>query len=117
MKHSDQVILQKIIYYCNEIDMLMNRFGKSQEAYEQDRAYQYAVSTCIVQIGELVARLTEETLAANDSIPWRAIRGMRNIYVHDYEKTKYKTIWQTMTEDIPALRRQLLELLDQDKES
>jgi uncharacterized protein with HEPN domain len=42
---------------------------------------------------------------------------MRNVFAHDYEKADHSLAWQTITEDIPALRGQLLELLDHDKES
>ena len=116
MKRSDQVILQKMTAYCEDIDMIMDRFGRSFSDYEADIAYQYAVSMCVIQIGELVSRLSEETLAAAKHIPWRAIRGMRNIYAHNYEKTKPETVWQTLIEDIPDLKKQLQTILDETTE-
>ena len=56
--------------------------------------------------------LSPEALSENVQIPWRLIRAMRNVYAHDYERTKLETVWQTVTEDIPALKSQLQSILD-----
>ena len=85
------------------------------DVYCQDRAYQYATAMCILQIGELVTRLSDEVTEDHPEIPWRLIRGMRNFYAHNYERTKPETMWQTLTEDVPALQIQLQELLKEDE--
>ena len=41
---------------------------------------------------------------------------MRNIYAHNYEKTKPETVWQTLIEDIPDLKKQLQTILDETTE-
>lgn len=33
---------------------------------------------CIIQIGELANRLSDETKESSKNIPWRAIRGMKS---------------------------------------
>ena len=112
MKQNDCVTIRKMILYCDQIDKLMDRFGRNPDAFRNDFAYQYAVGMCILQIGELVNRLTPDALAENTQIPWRLIRAMRNTFAHDYERTKLSIVWYTMIEDIPALRRQLTSILD-----
>ena len=62
---------------------------------------------CIIQIGELVSRLSEETMEKNRKIPWRAIKAMRNLHAHDYENVDLEIVWNTLTEDIPVLKEQL----------
>ena len=114
MKQADRAVIERMIRYCEEIERFMDRFGKRFDDYCGDQAYQYATSMCVIQIGELVARLSNETLLETPSIPWRLIRGMRNIYAHNYDRTKPETMWQTLTEDIPQLRSQLQELLISD---
>jgi uncharacterized protein with HEPN domain len=37
---------------------------------------------CIIQIGEYVGRLSEDFKDTNDNIPWKRIKGMRNIATH-----------------------------------
>ena len=66
---------------------------------------------CIIQIGELANRLSDEIKEANKDIPWRAIRGMGNLYAHDYENVDLEIVWNTLAEDIPALKETLEKLL------
>ena len=112
MKQADRTVIQKMIDYCDQVDSLRTRFGDHIDSFRQDFAYQYAAGMCILQIGELVNRLSPEALSENVQIPWRLIRATQNVYAHDYERTKLETIWQTMTEDIPVLRRQLKSILE-----
>lgn len=39
---------------------------------------------CILQIGELVGKLSDEFKAENNAMPWREIKAMRNIAAHNY---------------------------------
>ena len=100
MSGNDPIVLKKIIKYCNEIADMIN--GASFDDYLGNTMMQYACGMCIIQIGELISRLSDEFIREHNIIPWRAIRAMRNIYAHDYEKTNHKTIWTTLTEDIPT---------------
>lgn len=111
MKQADRVILQKMVGYCADIIATVERFGASAEAYYGDKVYQYATSMCILQIGELTNRLSDEVKQSLPQIPWRLIRAMRNVYAHNYEKAEPMLMWQTVSEDIPALHVQLLEIL------
>ena len=58
MKQPDRIVLGKMIAYCDDIDRLMNQFGRSFSDYEASIAYQYSTAMCILQIGELVSRLS-----------------------------------------------------------
>ena len=59
---------------------------------------------CVVQIGELVGELSEETKALNPSIPWRVIKDTRNFYVHAYGAIDLSSVWETLINDIPMLK-------------
>lgn len=107
MKNEDAVIIKKIIKYCDDINTLMTRFDKDFEKYKTDISFQYACNMCIIQIGELANRLSEETKEGSKSIPWQAIRGMRNLHAHDYENVDLEIVWNTLLEDIPALKKRL----------
>jgi uncharacterized protein with HEPN domain len=43
-------------------------------------------------------------------IPWQAIIGMRNRLVHAYFDINTEIVWQTVTQEIPALLPQLRRL-------
>lgn len=59
---------------------------------------------CILQIGELVGNLTEEFKTANNNIPWREIKAMRNIAAHNYGEIDAEILWETAIYDVPDLK-------------
>ena len=111
MKNEDILIIKKMIKYCNDINTLMVRFNKDFEKYKSDISFQYSCNMCIIQIGELANRLSEEEKENSKNIPWRAIIGMRNLHAHDYENVDLVIVWNTLLEDIPELKQSLEKLL------
>ena len=67
---------------------------------------------CVVQIGELVAQLSDEVKAQNTEIPWRVIKDTRNFYVHAYGAIDIPSVWDTLLHDIPAFQSACKELLN-----
>ena len=104
MVNRDKSIIQHIKRYCEDIEEFTERFGMDYTTFISDKAYFNAVSMCILQIGELSAGLSDEYRSkTSDKIPWANIRGMRNIVAHDYGSLDEELVWETVTEDIPAL--------------
>ena len=56
----DRSILEHIISYCEQIEATIDRFGDSYAVFSDDPIYRNAAALCILQIGELVGKLTEE---------------------------------------------------------
>ena len=104
MEQRDKIILEKIVSYCNRIADNLSRYDHSYEAFVQDHMFQDACCMCVVQIGELVGQLSEETKQKNRAIPWRAIKDTWNFYVHAYGAIDLQTVWNTLNEDIPMLQ-------------
>ena len=106
MLSPDQQRLVRIWDYCNSIGRSIQRFGSSWESFYADMDYQYVIAFSILQIGELVSKLSpafrDETI---DEINWTEINGLRNIVVHDYGKIKPSIVWNIVTEDIPVLKQ------------
>ena len=115
-RDTDEIIIQKIIGYCDDIAGAMERFNRSYEQYVSDKVFQYSCNMCILQIGELTTRLTEEFKAQHSEIPWRLIKAMRNIHAHEYESVDFEGMWDTLTRDIPDLREKLAAMLDKEKQ-
>lgn len=100
----DQKRLQKIKEYCEDIQAAVHQHGKALEIFQSDREYQYVISFCILQIGELASGLTEEFRSETKKhISWREIKAMRNIVAHDYGNVDLETVWEVVTADIPDL--------------
>lgn len=48
-------------------------------------------------------------------VPWKQIRGMRNVVAHAYGTIDVEVLWEAIMEDIPSLKNDCLQLL-QDSE-
>lgn len=110
----DHSILQHIISYCDQINETIVRFGNSAEIFSSDSIYRNAAALCILQIGELVGKLTEDFRTQHPAIPWRQIKAMRNIVAHNYGTVDPETTWEIITEDIPTLRQYCLSVLEKE---
>lgn len=100
----DRRILEKIVGYCERIDANLDRCEHSRGIFMGDIMVQDACCMCIIQIGELVSALTDETKAVNPTVPWRVIKDTRNFYVHAYGSIDLDSVWETLTNDIPSLK-------------
>lgn len=112
MRSEDDEVLKKIIKYCKDIDFLMGKYNASFSNYKSDISFQYACNMCIIQIGELVGRLSADFIEENSQIPWHEIKSMRNIHAHDYDRVDLDIVWNTLCEDIPDLLRKIEEILE-----
>ncbi len=97
-------ILEHIVKYCDEIINTQSHFGKSFEVFKNNSIYINAVAMCILQIGELSAYLSDDFKQMYNKVPWRSIKGMRNIIAHKYGDIDIKTVWEATVDDIPVLQ-------------
>lgn len=62
-------------------------------------------------IGEAVTYLPPEIIAKHPEIPWKVMRGMRNVMVHEYFGVSLPILWETVQKDLAPLVPQLEKLL------
>ncbi len=105
MNDRDLRSVEKILEYCDSIKTFLESCPNGLDDYRADVRTQYACDMCVIQIGELVGRLSEEFKSSLASVPWTQIRAMRNIYARDYESVNIRYVWTTLTRDVPALRK------------
>ena len=82
-------------------------FNRSLSDLLDDRMCQKAIVMSLINIGELSKALTESYLATMPNIPWKAIRGFRNIAAHQYRSIDFEDVYKTVKEDIPVLKATL----------
>ena len=76
----------------------------TEAAFRADMQKQDAVVRRIEIIGEAAAHLTEEARRAIPELPFRKMRGMRNIVAHDYANVDLKIVWDVPTTQMPQIR-------------
>ena len=79
----------------------------SEARFRADTQKQDAVIRRIEIIGEATAPLSEETRREIAALPFRKMRGMRNIVAHDYANVDLGIVWQVATVHIPEVRFEL----------
>ena len=73
---------------------------------------QDAVIRRIEIIGEATAHLTESTRQAVPELPFRKMRGMRNIVAHDYANVDLKIVWEVGVVHMPEILTVLEKFFD-----
>ena len=59
-------------------------------------------------IGEAARNIPDEIKEKHINIPWREMRGMRNILIHEYFGIDYSVIYKTAKDFLPGLKKQIL---------
>ncbi|MCI6100089.1 MAG: DUF86 domain-containing protein [Selenomonas sp.] len=111
LDRKDYQILVHIREYCKEVRLALESFPQGEDEFERNPVFRNACSMPIMQIGELAKHLSEEFVHADVETPWRAIKGMRNLFAHDYHSMNYDLIWETATENIPELELHIQKIL------
>lgn len=106
MQQRDEQILLHIMEYCDDADRALREYGGlTFDEFCANFVLQQAVAFQILQIGELVGKLSDELrMSTTKEINWTAIKGMRNIVVHDYGNVELDVVWSTAVNDLPILK-------------
>lgn len=71
---------------------------------------QDAVLHRLAIIGEASRQMPLEFKRQYADIPWRKMIAMRNVLIHEYPAVDFETIWITLMDDVPELKRKIQEL-------
>ncbi len=109
MERRDRIVLKKVL---DELAIAQDMMGGcSLEQFLQNEMLMRAVGMTVINIGELVKNLTEETRLAYPHVPWKAIAGFRDIAAHKYQTLRMEDVYETVVTDFPMLKEQIEELL------
>lgn len=75
----------------------------AEAAFLADTQKQDAVIRRIEIIGEATAHLSDDTRRCLPELPFRQMRGMRNIVAHDYANVDLAIVWSVATSYIPEV--------------
>jgi len=83
------------------------------ESLDSDRVRYYGIVKMTEIIGEAAYKLSEEFVDSHTDVPWKVIRGMRHYLVHEYYQVSKEGLWDTLTNDLPALRPYIVEYIQE----
>ena len=95
--------LQDILVSINDIESFIENM--ELDYFKRDKKTIYAVIRCIEVLGEAAGKIPKSIRDRYPNVPWKAMVGMRNRMVHEYFGVGINILWQTVQEDIPALKR------------
>ena len=100
----DRNIIRHIRDYCLEVEAAHADFSHSKERFMGSTTYRNAVTMPILQIGELTNHRSEAFISAHRQIPWHEMRGIRNLFAHQYRSVDFEIVWETSISDIASLK-------------
>lgn len=114
MNHRDIQIIKKVI---NEIDIASVMMADvSLDEFLGNEMLKRAVCMTVINIGELVKNITDDTRREYKQIPWKAIAGFRDIAAHKYQTLKMEDVFQTVMVDFPELKTNLDKIMKDEQE-
>jgi uncharacterized protein with HEPN domain len=85
--------------------------GMTFDEFAKDRKTIDAVVRNFIVIGEAASHLPDDFIDQHPELPWREMRDMRNIMVHEYFGVDNLIIWDTVKKNLPPVLPLLKQLL------
>lgn len=103
---SDKIYLSRIKDAIRDIETFTAELTKKE--FRESKLVQSAVIRQIEIIGEATKNLSSAIKSKYNDIPWKDIAAMRDMLIHEYFGVDLEAVWRTVTEDIPELKKQLI---------
>ena len=110
----DRGRLEHILTAIGHIETFVR--AKSFDDFKSDSMLFFAVVKNIEIIGEAANNLTKELRNRHPEVEWSDVIGMRHVLVHDYYNISPTLAWKTANNNIPALKQQIANILQGDRQ-
>jgi len=94
--------IEKIQRYTR--DMSFDDFRSDEKTVD-------AVVRNVTTIGEAARYVPDEVAEKHPHVPWKEMRDIRNVVVHEYFGISLKILWETIQNDLPPLLDMLKKLV------
>ena len=81
------------------------------DVFMQDYKIHDVVMYNFIIVGEASNRISDEFKQTHNSVEWHKLRGMRNHLAHSYDEIDYKVVWETIKNDLPQLKNQIQNII------
>lgn len=86
--------------------------GLDRQTFAQDEMRYDALLRNLELIGEAATHVPEEVRVTAPDVPWRLVIAVRNRLIHAYLGIDDDVVWSIVSDDLTALRVELLRMLD-----
>lgn len=108
MTKDPRVYLAHIVECIEKIERFT---AGGKDRFLEDDMVHDAVIRNLEIIGEAAKRIDESYRLSHPEIPWRALAGLRDVLIHQYEGVDLVRVWTIVEKDLPPLKRAITELL------
>lgn len=107
-RKTDQYYIKKIV---TDLTFILEHTGNLTKAeLENNEILIDSVMFRLIQVAENSDKLTDMFKLQHTSIPWRAMKGLRNRIVHEYGNVDLSIVYDTVKNDIPMLLHDLKQI-------
>lgn len=107
MSQREQKYLQDMLDYISDIQSFTQALN--EDSFKADRKTQLAVIRAFEVIGEIAKRLPESLLDTQPELNWKAVKGFRDILIHQYDNIDLAIVWQAV-ERVPELHQAVINM-------
>lgn len=85
--------------------------GLAKDEFLHDETLKRAFVRSLEIIGEATKQIPDNLKQKYSHVEWRAMAGMRDRLIHGYFGVDYDIVWDAATNKVPALNREIEEIL------
>lgn len=112
---NDLLYLLNIIEYIEKINLYAKDSKDSEEFYNMNDQLNFnACLNLMANIGENIAKTSDELREKYSSIKWKEIKGFRNRIVHDYVNVDTFMVFDIIRKDLNILKTGIIEIISKE---
>ncbi len=100
-----------LIHILEAIERVEEYTRDGEETFLEDHKTQDAVLRNLHTLAESTQRISDTLKAHHTEVEWRILSAFRNVVVHDYLGISLDRIWDTIENDLPALKKNIAAIL------
>ena len=98
--------IEKLEKYTKDLDF---------KAFSENDMVIDAVTRNLEVMGEAITNVPPDVQKKYPEVEWKEAKGFRNILIHDYFGIDLESIWDTINDDIPLLKKHIAECIERRK--